>query len=271
MVVQVHDHGGGGTVRAALAVGQDLRHIEHLQAADHRGDHDIDEDGADEGDGDLPEHLVRGAAVQLGGLIQGGIHAHDGGHQHDGGVAEPHQEVHQADQPAVAPDGVQEAERLLQDAHADQHRIDGAVVREEGKKQHGEGRGHDQVRHVDDCLEEGLALQLQAKVGEPRRQQQGDCDLRDEPDDPEQQGVAEILRQVCCKEGHVILQAHETGSDDLQAAAVIFKEAVINGGCQRDQLKYREDDEERRNEDVAPFRVADRPFLIRFFSHVTAS
>ena len=75
--------------------------------------------------------------------------------------------------PRLPPDGVQEAERLLQDAHADQHRIDGAVVREEGKKQHGEGRGHDQVRHIDDRLEEGLALQLQAKIGEPRRQQQG--------------------------------------------------------------------------------------------------
>ena len=33
----------------ALAVGQDLRHVEHLQTADHRGDHHIHEDGPDEG------------------------------------------------------------------------------------------------------------------------------------------------------------------------------------------------------------------------------
>ena len=37
-----------------------------------------------------------------------------------------------------------------------------------------------EVGHVDDCLEEGLALQLQAQVGEPGRQQQRDGDLRDE-------------------------------------------------------------------------------------------
>ena len=59
------------------------------------------------------------------------------------------------------------------------------------------------------------------------------------------------------KDGDVVLQAHKAGADDLQAAAVIFKKAVVDGGCQRDQLEYREDDKERRNEDVAPFRVAD--------------
>ena len=36
-------------------------------------------------------------------------------------------------------------------------------------------------------FEEGLALQLQAQVGEPGRQQQRDGDLRDEANDPEQQ------------------------------------------------------------------------------------
>ena len=133
--------------------------------------------------------------------------------------------------------------------------------------QHGEGRSHDQVGHIDDRLEEGLPLQLQPQVGEPCCQQQGDGDLRDEADDPQDQGVTEILGQIGGKQGDVVFQARKIGADDFQAAAVILKKAVINGGDQRDQLKYRKDDEERRNEDIAPFCVADRPFLFRLFSH----
>ena len=270
MVVQVHDHGGGGAVRPALAVGEDLRHIEHLQTADHGGDHHVDQNGPDERDGDLPEHLVRGAAVQLRSFVQGGVHAHDGCHEHDGGVAEPHEEIHQADESPVAPHGVQKADGSLDPAHAQQHGVHRAVVREQRKEQHGKGRSHDQVGHVDDRFEEGLALQLQAQVGEPCRQQQRNGDLRDKADDPQDQRVAEILGQVGGEQGDVVFQAHKAGADDLQAAAVIFKKAVVDGGCQRDQLEYREDDKERRNEDVAPFRVADRPFLF-LFSHRIAS
>ncbi len=95
-------------------------------------------------------------------------------------------------------------------------------------------------------------------------QQHGD--LRDKADDPQDQRVAKVLGQIGCEQGNVVFQAHKVRANDLQAAAVIFKKAVVNGGCQRDQLEYREDDEERRNEDVAPFRVADRPFLF-LFSH----
>ena len=83
----------------------------------------------------------------------------------------------------------------------------------------------------------------------------------------EDQRVAEILGQIGREQGDVVFQTHKAGSDDLQTAAVILKKAVIDGGCQRDQLEYREDDKERCNEDIAPFRVADRPFLLCFFSH----
>ena len=162
---------------------------------------------------------------------------------------------------------IQKADGCLDPAHAQQHRVHRAVIREQGEEQHCEGRGHDQVGHVDDRLEEGLSLQLQSQVGEPCRQQQRDDDLRDETDDPEDQRVAEILGQIGREQGDVVFQTHKVGSDDLQTAAVILKKAVIDGGCQRDQLEYREDDKERCNEDIAPFRVADRPFLLCFFSH----
>ena len=152
-------------------------------------------------------------------------------------------------------------------AHAHEHGVHRAIVGEQGKEEHGESRGHDEVWHIDNGLEKGLALQLQPQVGEPCCQQQGDGDLRDEADDPQDQGVAEILGQIGGKQGDVVFQARKIGADDFQAAAVILKKAVINGGDQRDQLKYRKDDEERRNEDIAPFCLADRPFLFRLFSH----
>ena len=110
----------------------------------------------------------------------------------------------------------------------------------------------------------------QPQVGEPCCQQQGNGDLRDKADDPQQDGVAKVLGKIGGKQGDVVFQAHKAGADDLQAAAVILKKAVINGGDQGDQLKDREDDEKRCNEDVAPLRVADRPFLFCFFSHETA-
>ena len=120
---------------------------------------------------------------------------------------------------------------------------------------------------VDDCLEEGLALQLQAQVGEPGRQQQRDGDLRDEADDPEQQRVAKVFGQVGCKQGDVVLQAHKGRADDLQAAAVIFKKAVIDRRPQWDELEHRKDEEERCNEDIAPLCIADRAVLLWFCSH----
>ena len=150
-------------------------------------------------------------------------------YQHDGGVAEPHQEVHQAHKATVAPHGIQKADGGLDPAHAQQHCVHRAVIREQGEEQHCEGRGHDQVGHIDDRLEEGLSLQLQPQVGEPCRQQQRDDDLRDKTDDPQDQRVAEILGQIGREQGDVVFQAHKVGSDDLQAAAVILKKAVIDG------------------------------------------
>ena len=250
-VVQIHDDGHGGANRVALAVGQNLRNVEHLQAADEGRDERVDEDGANQRQGNLPERLIRGRAVNLRRLEHGGADAHHRRHQDDGGVAEPHQEVHQTDERPVAPDRVQETDGLRDGAHAHQHRVDRAVVREQREEQHGECRSHDQVGHVDDRLEERLAFQLEAQVGKPGCQQQRDGDLRDKADDPQDQRVAKILGQIGREQGDVVFQTHKVGSDDLQAAAVILKKAVIDGGCQRDQLEYREDDKERCNEDIA--------------------
>ena len=166
VVVQEHDEGHRGAVGAALAVGQDLRHVEHLQAADDRGDEGVGQDGPDQGQGDAEEPLDAAAAVQLGRLEDLGADAHDGGHEHDGGVAEPHQEVHQADQGPGAEGGAHEVDGLAGDAQRHQNRVDGAAVGEEGEEQHGESRRHDQIGQVDDHLEELLAAQPEPHIGE---------------------------------------------------------------------------------------------------------
>ena len=129
MLVQVHDNGVGRAVRVALAVGQNLRHIKHLQAADEAGDQRVDEQRADQRDRDAPEHCGRGCTVQLGGLIQAGVHTHDGSHQNDGRIAEPHQEVHQPNQTARCPDIGKPAHRLGHDAELEQDRVDRPCLR----------------------------------------------------------------------------------------------------------------------------------------------
>ena len=84
---------------------------------------------ADQRDRDAPEHCGRGCTVQLGGLIQPGIHTHDGSHQNDGRIAEPHQEVHQPNQTARCPDIGKPAHRLGHDAELEQDRVDRPCLR----------------------------------------------------------------------------------------------------------------------------------------------
>ena len=253
VIVQEHDQGHRGAVRAALAVGQDLGHVEHLQAADDRGDQGIGQDRPDQRQGDAEKAVDTGAAVQLGGLEDLRADAHDRRHQHDGGVAEPHQEVHQAHQAAGAEGRAHKVDGLLGDPHGHQDRVDGAAVGEQGEKQHGERRRHDQVGQVDDHLEKLLAPDLQAYIGEPVGQQQGNDDLRDEADQPQQQGVARILEQVRLKKALVVFQPDEVGPDLLDARAVVLIKAVTDGVHQRDHGKDEKAQKEREDKNVSHF------------------
>ena len=127
VVVQIHDDRRDCSVRSALAVCQDLRHIEHLETADHGSDQNVDQDRTNHRKRDLKECLCRRTSVKLCRLEEGRVNAHDGRHQQDRGVTEPHQEVHQRDQSACTCHGGQETERLFQDAHIDQCMVDWAV------------------------------------------------------------------------------------------------------------------------------------------------
>ena len=66
-----------------------------------------------------------------------------------------------------------------------------------------------------------------------------------------------IFRQVQAEQFDIVAKARKVGADNLQAAAIILKEAVIDGRSERNQLENRKGDEERRDENIAPFRVAD--------------
>ena len=85
--------------------------------------------------------------------------------------------------------------------------------------------------------------------------------LRHKADDPHQQRVAEVFRQIGAEQLGIILKPHEIGADLLQAAAEIFKKTVIYRGGQRDELEHRKGDEKRGDEKIAPFGVADGAVL----------
>src|SRR5699024_5137667 len=150
VAVQVHAHSHGGAVQVALAVVEDLGDIEDLQAADDGGDGGVGQNGEDQRQSDGEEPPEAAAAVQFGSLKDVGADAHDGGHQHDGGIAEPHQEVHQADEGPSAEGGAHEVDGRIGQADGHEDGVDGAVGGEQREEEHGEGRGHDQVGQVDD-------------------------------------------------------------------------------------------------------------------------
>src|SRR5699024_3001218 len=122
---------------------------------------------------------------------------------------------------------------------------DGTVGGEQREEQHGESRGHDQVRQVDDDFEELLAANLQAHIGEPVGQQQSDDDLGHKADDPQDQGVARIADHVGFQQFDIVFQADKVGADLLDTGAVVLKKAVPHGIHQRDQGKDEEGHKER--------------------------
>ena len=256
VAVQEHDQRHGGAVRVALAIGQDLRHIEHLQPADDRGDQRVGQDRADQRQRDREEPPHTAAAVQLRRLKDVGADAHDGGHQHDGGVAEPHQKVHQPDQRTGAKSGAHKVDGGLGQPHRHEDGVDGPVGGKQREEQHGERRGHNQVGQVDDHLEKLFAAQFQPHIGEPVGQQQRDDDLRDEADQPQNQRVARVLEHVGIQQAFVVGQAHKIGPDLLDAGAVILKKAVADGIQQRNEREDKECNKEGQDKQIAPFGIA---------------
>ena len=196
MLVEVHDQGHGRPVGPALAVGQDLGHIEELQSADQGRDHHVEEDGPQDGKRDPEEDLSRVGPVHLRRLVQGLVDPQHAGQQQDRRVSEPHQEIHACHKGSGAEGVGQELVGGAENADLQQHGVDRAGVRKQGKEEHGEGGGHDQVGHVDDGLEELPAPEPQRGIREPGGQEQGDNDLGDKSHDPHDHRVLEILADV---------------------------------------------------------------------------
>ena len=92
--------------------------------------------------------------------------------------------------------------------------------------------GHNQVRQIDDGFEKPKAVKMQAGIREPCRQQQRKEYLRNKAEDPDQNGVAEVIGQICLKQLRIIVKARKNRSNNIQPGGEIFKEAVINRGNQ---------------------------------------
>ena len=187
------------------------------------------------------------------------------------------QKVHQADQAAHRNFNGKEVDGLLGNSHLHQQLVHRTDVREQGVKQHGEGGGHDQVGHINDRLEELLALDVQPVAGEEDGQQQSDDDLGNRAAQPQHHGVAGIFNDVNDTVGirgeklDVVGQTHEVGADLLQAGTVVLEEAVVNGQEQGIKLENGIGDEKGRDEQVAPLQLSKNahgyvmmPLITRF-------
>ena len=96
----------------------------------------------------MPERMPSRRAIQSSGFEEGFIDAHDAGHQENCSISEPHKPIDErkdsSDPPHVVNEGNVSSEEL----------VDRSDTREEHQEEHTEGTGHDEVRHVGNCLEE---------------------------------------------------------------------------------------------------------------------
>ena len=154
--------------------------------------------------------------------------------------------------------------RFLKQADVYQDRIDRAGLRKHGKEQHCKGGSHDQVRKINDCLEESLELQLQLRIRKPGTKQERQKNLRNEAKHPHDHGILEILQKVSLRQKlNVILQSDKVRTDLFQSGHITFKETVIDRCHQRNQLEHNKYDHKRDQKDIAPAVIPDdRAFFL---------
>ena len=258
---------------------QHIRNIEHLKTADHGGQEGIDHDGLEEREGNAPEGLGGACAVDLGGFKQGFVDTLDTGHQHDHGIAEPHPDLNEHDDQTRRPDGVhlEPLNRVSACFLCFQEQVDNAVVgrAEQCEIQTGNRCRCNDIRQVHNDLEEALAGHLDTKVGEPDRKQQGQCDLRDEVADPDDQRILKIADEdivVCIEVRELAFAvAEQERLEVLEPDKIIASDALLchNVGkaitvkCESECLDQRVQHEnevhyeERQYEYIAVLCIAD--------------
>ena len=202
-------------------------------------------------------------SIDGGGFKQALVDAHYARHEHDGGVAKPHEEVHKSDHAADADTDREEIEGVIDHAPAFQKGLDRADAGEKRVEQHRKRRRHDEVRHVDDRLEEALALDVEAIAGEEHRQQHGDHKLRQRACDPEDHRVQRVLQdqdrsiRVRRKQRFIIVEPDKVRAYLREADPIRLEKAVVDRQKLRNQGKNEVRKEERRYENVSPFCIAD--------------
>ncbi len=166
----------GCACRAALTWFRICWHIEHLRPPIMEVIMTY-QNGTDDAQGDLPEHLVRVQPSSSAASYRVGSHTHDGCHQHDGGVCQTTSGSSSGPQDHGCPTrySIKLMGVLIQPMLSSNrvHR----PLSENRARRTGMAKAEAMIRfgHIDDRLEEGLPLQLQLRRScEPCRQQQRD-------------------------------------------------------------------------------------------------
>ena len=231
-----------------------MGNIEHGQTANQGGDQVVQQNGLDQGQGDLPEGLTGRAAVHQCRFKQSGVNAQNTGDHDDHGIAVPHPPLQEGDQAAADGYGTEVVRRsagnteLLQQGIHRSHRI-----AEQGHEQHTDGGSGDDVGHEDQHLEAALELEAQAGIGEPAGQQQGHADLGNEVAHPHDNGVAQRAPEKAENVGIGIKQLLEVfKADDLVVEDLIPAGSIRHRSVEREQDRVQLEDEEHNKKRALP-------------------
>ena len=210
-------HAGGHRGVVGHTVVEQLGNVEHIQAADYAGNQRKQQDCFQIGKGDVEEGLPGVGAVQIRGLKNVGADAQNAGDQNQHGIAIPLPELNKGHNQLGGQLVLGKGKGSVYDSQRHQNIVHRPLgVAEHGVEQHGDGSRGNDVGHIQDDLEEALALELVVGGCKPGGEKQRQKNLGNEVDDPDFEGVL----QGCAE--------HIVGQDHLKVLEnVLFQEVPL--------------------------------------------
>lgn len=173
-----------------------MRNIEHGQTADHRGNQGEQQDGTQTRQGDPEEGLEPVRAVNRRRLEQRRVNPHYACNQDDHRVPVPHPELDEGDYAAGCRLILQEEDWRITPAQHLKQAVDRTHrIGEQGTEQHGNRTCSDDIRHIEQNLEQALSFDVQTLVREPGGQQERKGHLRNKVGNPQEEGIDQGLAE----------------------------------------------------------------------------
>jgi len=129
------------------------------------------------------------------------------------------------------------------------------VHREQGEEQHCECTCHDQIRKIDHNFKKCLSFDPESYIRKPCCQNQRYNNLWNESDQPHDDRITDVFRQICGQKFLIIFKSYKIRSYYGKSVSVIFEKTIIECRYQWYQLEHKKHKEKRQDEEVSPFCV----------------